>query len=465
MDELRAALGPKGWSEDAERLAPLLTDARGRYRGRALGLVQPATTEETAEAVRICARHRLAIVPQGGNTGLVGGATPEGPDAAILLQMGRMHRIRELDLANDTLTVEAGAILADVQAAAREAGRLFPLSLASEGSAQIGGVLSTNAGGNAVLRYGNARELVLGLEVVLGDGRVWNGLRGLRKDNTGYDLKQLFIGAEGTLGIVTAAVLKLFPAPSATATALVAVPDPKAAVALLGLARQAAGEALTSFELMPRIGLDFVLAHIDGTRDPLAARHDWYVLLELAASGANARLQALLVALLENAMAEGLVADAALAETLDQRNAFWRLRDSLPEAQKHAGGSIKHDVAVPVSKIPDFLSQASALVRERLPGVRVCAFGHLGDGNLHFNLSQPEDADTEAFLARWDEVNGWVHDLVVGQGGSFAAEHGIGQMKRDALTRYKSAVEIELMRRLKTALDPEGILNPGKLLS
>ncbi|MGB1547551.1 MAG: FAD-binding oxidoreductase [Alphaproteobacteria bacterium] len=461
---LKAILGPKGWTEEAGALAPLLTDARGRYRGRALGLARPASTEETAQVVGLCARHRIGIVPQGGNTGLVGGATPEGPGNEILLQMGRMNRIRDLDLANDTMTVEAGAILADVQAAAQAADRLFPLSLASEGSAEIGGVLSTNAGGNAVLRYGNARELVLGLEVVLGDGRIWQGLRGLRKDNTGYDLKQLFLGAEGTLGILTAAVLKLFPAPSARASAFLAVESPKAAVALLGLAKQAAGETLTSFELLPRLGLDFVLAHIPGTRDPLRERHPWYVLIELAAAGPNESLQSRLVGLLEKAMAGGLLRDAALAETIEQRDAFWRLRDSLPEAQKHEGGSIKHDIAVPVSQIPDFLARASALVEEKLPGVRICAFGHLGDGNLHFNLSQPQDADTQAYLARWDEVNGWIHDLVVSMGGSFAAEHGIGRMKRDALAHYKSEIEIEMMRRLKTAFDPAGILNPGKIL-
>ncbi len=459
--ELQAALGPKGWSEDAALLAPHLVDARGRYEGKALGLARPASTEETAEIIRICAAYRIGIVPQGGNTGLVGGATPEGPGDEVLLQMGRMNRIRETDLGNDTMTVEAGVVLADVQAAASGVDRLFPLSLASEGSAQIGGVLSTNAGGNAVLRYGNARELVLGLEVVLGDGSVWDGLKGLRKDNTGYDLKQVFIGAEGTLGILTAAVLKLFPTPKEWAAAFVAVPDPNAAIELLSLAKHEGGEALSAFELMPRIGLDFVLGHIAGTRDPLSARHDWYVLIELTASGEADRLQPLLVRLLEKGMAEGLLRDAAVAETIEQKDAFWRLRDSLPEAQKHEGGSIKHDVSVPVSKIPEFMTRATALVQDRLPGVRICAFGHVGDGNLHFNLSQPEGADAPTFLAQWEDVNALVHDLATQMDGSFAAEHGVGQMKRAALLSYKSEVEIAMMRRLKSAFDPQGFLNPG----
>jgi FAD/FMN-containing dehydrogenase len=465
LAELKAALGPKGWSEDKAQLAPHLVDARGRYEGKALGLARPASTEETAKLVRICAAHRIGIVPQGGNTGLVGGATPEGPGDEILLQMGRMNRIRSTDLGNDTMTVEAGMILADVQAAASGVDRLFPLSLASEGSAQIGGVLSTNAGGNAVLRYGNARELVLGLEVVLSDGSVWDGLRGLRKDNTGYDLKQAFIGAEGTLGILTAAVLKLFPSPKEWAVAFIAVPDPKAAIELLSLAKHEAGEALGAFELIPRIGLDFVLAHIAGTRDPLSARHDWYVLIELTASGTGDHLKPLLVRLLEKGMAEGLLRDAAVAETIEQKDAFWRLRDSLPEAQKHEGGSIKHDVSVPVSKIPEFMARATAFVQDRLAGVRICAFGHVGDGNLHFNLSQPEGADEAAFLKQWEDVNALVHDLAIEMDGSFAAEHGVGQMKRAALKRYKSEVEIALMRRLKSAFDPQGILNPGKILS
>jgi len=461
---LAAALGPKGWSEDAAALDPHLVDARERYKGQALGLARPKSTEEVAFVVRICAEHGIGIVPQGGNTGLVGGATPQGPGNEILIQLGRMNRILALDADNDTMTVEAGCVLADIQAAAERAERLFPLRLASEGSAQIGGVLSTNAGGNAVLRYGNARELVLGLEVVLADGSIWNGLRGLLKDNTGYDLKQLFIGAEGTLGIVTAAVLKLFPAPRDTATAFAAISDPKAAIELLRLAKAEAGAHLTAFELLPRIGLDFVLAHIPGTRDPLAAPHDWYALLECTSPSTASPLQPLLVALLEKANALGLLQDAAIAETLEQKNAFWRLRDSLPEAQKQEGGSIKHDVSVPVSKLPEFMDRATALVAEKLPGVRVVAFGHAGDGNLHFNLSQPEGANKETFLAKWESVNRWVHDLAVEMGGSFAAEHGVGQMKRAALAHYKSETEIALMTRLKRALDPNALLNPGKIL-
>ena len=464
LARIKDAVGAAGWTADANDMAPYLAEPRGLYHGRAAMVVRPANTAEVAAVVRLCAEAGIGIVPQGGNTGLVGGSVPYESGDEIVLSLGRMNAVRALDAVNGTITVEAGCVLADVQAAAAAADRLFPLSLASEGSCQIGGTLSTNAGGNAVLRYGNARELVLGLEVVLADGGVWDGLRGLRKDNTGYDLKQLFIGAEGTLGVITAAVLKLFPRPREIGTALVAVPDPGAAVELFTRVREAAGEALTACELMPRIGLEFVLRHIPGNRDPLAGAHPWYVLLELSAHAPAARPRELLEGVLAEALEAGVARDATIAASAEQSRGLWRVREAVPEAERREGGSIKHDVAVPISRGADFIAEASAAVEARLPGVRVVAFGHLGDGNIHFNLSQPVGADKAAFLAEWGAINRVVHDIAVGMGGSFSAEHGIGRLKRDDLRRYKPPVEVELMQRLKAALDPKGIMNPGKVI-
>ena len=404
------------------------------------------------------------MVPQGGNTGLCGGATPLVDGAAVVISLARMNRIRALDADNDTLTVEAGCTLAAVQEAAAAVGRLFPLSLASEGSCLIGGNLSTNAGGVQVLRYGNTRELVLGLEVVLPDGRVWDGLRGLRKDNTGYDLKQLFIGAEGTLGIVTAAVLKLFPAIRSRATAWVAVPDPRAAVRLLGMLRAACGERVSAFEIVGRTALGLVLQHIPGARDPLAGAPAWSVLVELSDPDVDAPLDAQLQAVLGEACAQGLAADAAVAASAAQAQALWALREDISEAQRIEGVSIKHDVSVPVSRIPEFLERAGAALAARWPDVRVVAFGHIGDGNLHYNLSKPAADDNAAFIARTAEVNRIVHDLVCELGGSISAEHGLGQLKREEVLRYKPALEMELMRRVKQAFDPAGLMNPGKVL-
>ncbi len=463
LDEIRAAVGPRGFSDDPDRIAPFLREHRGLYQGETALFVQPASTEQVAKVVRICAQHRIAIVPQGGNTGLVGGQIPFPGTHAILLNLSRMNRVRAIDPDNDTITVEAGCTLAALQAAAETAGRLFPLSLASEGSCQIGGNIATNAGGNAVLRYGNMRELVLGIEAVLPDGRVWNGLRGLRKDNTGYDLKQLFIGGEGTLGIVTAAVCKLFPRPRTVATALVAVPDVAAAVSLFGRLKQTSGDRLTAFELIPRIGIDFVTRHIPGARDPLTKAVDWYVLAELSSAGEEDlrhRLEAALAAALE----EGLASDAAIAESGAQASALWALRENLSDVQKLEGGSIKHDISVPISAIPAFITEASKAVTAALPGIRPVPFGHIGDGNVHFNLSQPPAMDREAFLDRWAEFNRIVHDIAAGLGGSISAEHGLGFMKRDEITHYKSAVEIDMMRAVKRALDPQNIMNPGKLV-
>ncbi len=461
---LEAVVGPKGLLAEAEAMAPHLHDRRERYRARARAVVKPASTEEVAEVVRICAAARVPIVPQGGNTGLVGGGIPDEDGRAVVLSLARMNRIRALDPVNDTMTVEAGCILQNLQAAAAEADRLFPLSLGAEGSCMIGGNLSTNAGGIQVLRYGNARELTLGLEVVLPDGRVWDGLRGLRKDNTGYDLKQLFIGAEGTLGVITAAVLRLYPRPRASATAFIAVPEVAAAVALLGALRAGSGEAVTSFELIPRLGLDFALRHVPGITDPLAARHDWYVLAELWASAENARLGETLEAVLAEALEAGLVVDAALAASEAQAQAFWRIREGLVEAQKFEGGSIKHDIAVPISAVAEFVERVTAAVEARVPGVRSLVFGHIGDGNIHLNLTQPEGADTATFLARWDELRRVVYDVVVDLNGSISAEHGIGRLNLEINLRTKSEVEIDLMRKIKRALDPENLMNPGRVV-
>ena len=445
-------------------MAPYLSDWRGRYQGKARAVVRPGSTQELAGVVRACAADGVPIVAQGGNTGLCGGATPAEDGRAIVLSLERMNRIRAVDGDNNTITVEAGCTLAALQQAALDAGRLFPLSLASEGSCRVGGNLSTNAGGVQVLRYGNMRELTLGLEVVLPSGEVWNGLRGLRKDNTGYDLKQLFIGAEGTLGIITAAVLKLFPAIGQRATAWLAVPDPAAAIRLLGLMRSLCGERITAFEIIGRSALDLVLRHIPGARAPLVGGADWSVLIELSDSAGTADLAAELEAALTQAMAQDLVDDAVIARSLAQAQALWSLRENISEAQRIEGISIKHDIAVPVSRIPEFLERAQTMLLEAWPDVRIVAFGHIGDGNLHYNLSKPEKLENEDFIARTPELNRKVHDLVAALRGSISAEHGLGQLKRDELVRYKSDVEMEMMRAVKHALDPAGLMNPGKVL-
>jgi D-lactate dehydrogenase (cytochrome) len=459
---LKAVVGAHGWSDDPQVLAPHLQDPRGTYRGQASLLLRPASTAEVAEVVRLCHDAGVAVVPQGGNTGLCGGGLPAAGE--VLLSLGRMHRVRDLDAANFTMTVEAGCVLADVQAAAEEADLLFPLSLAAEGSCQIGGNLATNAGGTNVLRYGNAREQVLGLEVVLADGRVWNGLRRLRKDNTGYPLRELFLASEGTLGIITAAVLKLYPRPREMQVALVAVRDPEAALRLLRRARGLSGDAVVTFEYLNRTSLELVLATIPDTRDPFDRAHAHYVLLELASGRPGDDLRGLVELILEAGFEAGEVSDAALAASGAQAAAFWRLRESIPEAQKRTGAGIRHDVAVPVSRTHELLARGGALAERLVPGVRPVFFGHLGDGNIHLNLNQPPEMAAEAFLARTVEVNHAILDLVMEMDGSFSAEHGVGRLKRDEVARYKSAVEVDLMRRLKQALDPAGILNPGKVV-
>jgi FAD/FMN-containing dehydrogenase len=461
VEALRGVVGDKGWIDDPCRLEPYVVEERGRYRGRCDAVVRPATTAEVAEVVRICAAAGVAIVPQGGNTGLVGGGVPDG---GIVLALDRLNRIRDIDIVNRTMTVEAGVILADVQAAAEAAGALFPLSLAAEGSCRIGGNLATNAGGIQVLRYGNARDLVLGLEVVLADGRVWNGLTALRKNNTGFDLKQLFLGSEGTLGIITAAVLKLFPRAKVDETALVALPSVEAAVDLFHQITDAAGDALTAFELMGRLPVEMCVKHIPGVTDPFAEPHPYYVLMKLTSPRAGDPLRQAIEDVLERAFEAGGVTDAVIAANGAQAAQLWRLRESIPEAQKHEGGSIKNDVSVPISQVAAFIARATEVVTAAVPGIRVCAFGHIGDGNIHFNVSQPIGADRSQFLAQWDRIETLVSGVAHAMGGSFSAEHGIGLMKRQALNRYKSPLEIELMRRLKHTLDPKGILNPGKVL-
>ncbi|MGH6871753.1 MAG: FAD-binding oxidoreductase [Rhizomicrobium sp.] len=461
LARLKHAAGPKGFSEDPREIAPHLVEWRGKYQGRTPLMLKPKSTAEISAILAICNETGTAIVPQGGNTGLVGGQIPL--DGEVLLSLARMNTIREADADANAMICEAGVILADAQAAALRHDRYFPLSLAPEGSCTIGGNLSTNAGGVNVLRYGNARELVLGLEVVLADGRVLDMLRTLRKDNTGYDLKQLFIGAEGTLGVITAAALKLFARLATRETAFIALPDPRAAIALLGALQDATGGAVSAFELMPRIGLEMVLAHIPQTTDPLAKPSPWYVLAEVS-GGAAMPLRGALEAALARGLETGVVTDATVAANAAQQAALWRLREAMSEAQKPEGGSIKHDVSLPVKTIPDFLARGAALVETLVPGARPVPFGHLGDGNIHFNISVPKGGDSAAFLAQWETVSRAVHDLVASLGGSISAEHGIGVLKRDELPRYKSAAEIELMRTLKRTFDPRNILNPGKVL-
>jgi FAD/FMN-containing dehydrogenase len=462
LDRIRQAVGPGGYTTDPDEIAPWCVSWRDNWRGTVPMLVRPANTEELAAVVRICAETRTPIVPQGGNTGLTGASQPHDDGSEIIVSTSRMNRVREIDIANDTITVEAGCILESIQQAAREAGRLFPLSLAAEGSCQIGGNLSTNAGGTQVLRYGNARNLVLGLEVVLPDGRVWNGLRGLRKDNTGYDLKQLFIGAEGTLGIITAAVLKLFPRPSDELTALVAVDGPAAAVALLGRMRGHVGEQVTAFELMQRRAIEFAIRHVPGNIDPFDSAHPWYVLIQIDGPGAPGTLREAVETALYAAVEDGEVQDAVIASSQAQAASLWKIRESIPEAQNHEGVSVKHDVSVPLSRIPEFIERADAALEAAYPGIRIVAFGHIGDGNIHYNPAQPVGA--ENFRNEYGAINRIVHDLIAELNGSISAEHGLGRLRRDEAYRYKPAIEMELMQTVKNALDPQNIMNPGKVV-
>ncbi|WP_300298973.1 FAD-binding oxidoreductase [Ferrovibrio sp.] len=464
LDRFRAIVGPKGWTSDPDALALHVREWRDLYAGTTPLVLKPTSTAEVAAIVKLARETKTKLVPQGGNTGLVGGGIPFDAGDEIVLSLQRMNKIRAIDPLNDTVTVEAGCILQTVQQAAREAGRLFPLSIGSEGSCTIGGNLSTNAGGNAVLRYGNTRELTLGLEVVLADGQIWDGLRGLRKDNTGYDLRDLFIGGEGTLGIITAAVLKLHPLPKAMATAFTAIPSPQAAIELLALAKAATGGQVTGCEIMPRIGLDYVLRHTPATSDPIAERHPWYLILEFSSGRDDGAIGETMEAVLAEGFEKGLVLDAAIAQSDAQRAAFWKIREAMSSSQKPEGGSIKCDISVPVSQMPLFIERASKAVEDLIPGVRIVAFGHIGDGNVHFNPSQPVGWKPEDFMAYWDRVHQIVHDIAHEMKGSISAEHGVGRMKIDEITQYKSPVEIEMMRRIKRAFDPDNILNPGKVV-
>lgn len=462
LAELRSLVGDRHVLTESAEMALHLTEARGLLQGKALGVVQPGSTAEVSAVMRACHRAGVTMVAHGGNTGLVGGGVPFG---GIVLSLKRLNAIRAVDPVNATMTAEAGVVLADLQQTAQAVGRLYPLSLASEGSCTLGGNIATNAGGTAVLRYGNTRDLVLGLEVVLPDGQVWNGLSGLRKDNAGYDLKHLFIGSEGTLGVVTAAVVKLFPAPKSRLTAFVGGGGPTQIVRFFDRLRAEAGEMLTTFEIIPRFGVEIVLRHGAGTRDPLGDVHASYAMLELTSPHADAALETLLLRVLEAALEAGEIADATLAASAAQGDAFWRIREGLAEYQKHEGASIKHDVSVPISRVADFLVETQAACEAEMPGIRVCAFGHLGDGNIHFNLCQPIGMNREAFLGEWHRFNRLVHDAVAARDGSIAAEHGVGLFKRDELPRYKDPVVLALMGTVKRALDPQNLLNPGKIIA
>jgi D-lactate dehydrogenase (cytochrome) len=458
--QFRKIVGDKYAVTDPADIAPYITEERDLFHGHSPLVLRPGSTAEVAAICKLANAHKIALVPQGGNTGLVGGQTPHNGE--VVISMKRMDKIRDIDTASNTMTCEAGVILQVAQQRAAAVDRLFPLSLGAEGSCTIGGNLSTNAGGTTALAYGVAREMALGVEVVLADGRVLNLLSKLKKDNTGYDLRNLFIGAEGTLGIITAATLRLFPKPRAIETAYVGLKSPAQALKLLSLSQSEAAGTLTSFELLSEVAVDFSIRHGIDVRDPLSSKHRWYVLMELSSPRDDARTT--LEAILEKAMEAGIVDDAVIATNLSQRQAFWKLRDEMSAAQKPEGGSIKHDISVPVVAVPDFIAEADSAVVNLIPGSRPVPFGHLGDGNIHYNVSQPVGGDAADFLNRWHEVNKVVFDIVIRMGGSISAEHGIGVLKRDELPDVKDKTAIELMRAFKTMLDPHGIMNPGKVL-
>jgi FAD/FMN-containing dehydrogenase len=464
LSQFAAIAGEKGALTAAQDTEPYLHEWRDLYHGRTAMVLRPSTVAQVSAILKLAHDERIAIVPQGGNTGLVGGQIPSETGEEIVLSLDRMKAIHAVDAAGNSLTAEAGATLKSIQDAAAAVGRLFPLSLGSEGTCQIGGNLATNAGGIHVLRYGNTRDLVLGVEAVFPGGEIWNGLKTLRKDNTGYDLKNLLVASEGTLGVITAATLKLFPRPAEVTTVFAGLPSLDAAGQLFSRAFQSAGPLLTAFELIPRVLLEFVFAHAPQTRDPLADPHPWYALFEVSSPLPEGLAERVTMALLEDALEKGIVSDAAVAASKAQTQEFWRMREAMSDVQKHEGGSIKHDVSVPVSTIPRFIEEASAAVTRMIPEARPVPFGHFGDGNIHFNVSQPKGMEKAAFLTRWDEVADAVHAIVLCFGGSISAEHGIGRMKAKTLESVKSPLEMRLMRRIKSVFDPRGILNPGKLL-
>ncbi len=449
---------------DPNDMAPFLSDWRKRWRGKALAVAQPDSTADVAAVVRWCIEHDVRIVPQGGNTGLVGGGIPDDSGNSLVISLGRMNRVRAIDTINNTMTLEAGCILANAQQAARDAQRLFPLSLAAEGSCTLGGNLSTNAGGVQVLRYGNTRELCLGLEVVTASGEIWNGLRGLRKDNTGYDLKDLFIGAEGTLGVITAATMKVYPLPAAQMTALAAVKDPQAALQLLELAQQQLGPALTAFEMMSEYCIKLVERHFANCKLPLAQRHPYYVLLESSDAESEQHATERFNHLMELALERAVIDDAVIAASMTQSKALWALRENISDAQSHQGKNIKHDISVPISAIGEFIVRTNREVETAFPGVQLVVFGHLGDGNLHYNVSPADGADQDAFMSVEPAINHVVYEAVMRNNGSISAEHGLGQLKLEENRRYKSPVELALMASIKKALDPRGLMNPGRVL-
>ena len=464
IDVFVRIVGEEHAIREEEAMTPYLVEWRDRYRGKAALVLRPGETQEVAAILKCANETKTAIVPQGGNTGLVGGQIPFETGHEVVVALERLNRVRDIDLASNTMTVEAGLVLALAQQVAASAGRLFPLSLASEGSAQIGGVLATNAGGTAVLAYGSARDLTLGLEVVFADGRVWNGLKSLRKDNSGYNLKDLIIGSEGTLGIITAAVLRLFPKVVEKVTGMAGLSALETAPAFFARALERSGPALTAFEILPRIGVEFVLRHDNATRDPFPSPYPWYVLFDLTSPRQGEELARLAETLLGEGLGAGEIDSAVIASSLAQGEELWRLRELMSEVQKHEGGSIKHDIAVPVARVPEFVARANQLVELLIPGARPVPFGHLGDGNIHYNVSQPPGMDRVIFLNYWEALNAAVHEIVLDLGGSISAEHGIGRLKRDLLPHAKEPLELELMRKIKEAFDPNFILNPGKLL-
>ncbi|WP_079211554.1 FAD-binding oxidoreductase [Brucella pituitosa] len=464
IERFAAIVGEKNALTAPEDIAPFMIEQRDLYQGRSPLVLRPASTEEVSAILKLANETKTPVVPQGGNTGLVGGQTPDQSDTTIVLSLGRMNKVRSVDPVGNLVTVEAGVILKNLQDEAQKVGRLFPLSLGAEGSCQIGGNLGSNAGGTAVLAYGNMRELCLGLEVVLPSGEILNDLRYVKKDNTGYDLKDLFVGSEGTLGVITAAVLKIYPQPKGKGVAYAGLRSPEDVLRLFQLATEHAGPSLTGFELMPRVGVEFTIAHVDGVRDPLESQHDWYVLVDISSTRSEDDARTTLETILTEAFENDIIQDAAIAESVAQAQMFWKMREEMSWAQKPEGGSIKHDISVPVAKIPEFIHEANAATLEMIPGSRIVCFGHIGDGNLHYNVSQPVGADKQAFLDRWHDLNHRIHTIVASYTGSISAEHGIGVLKREELAFFKQDVALELMRRIKKSFDPNGIMNPGKVL-